>query len=146
MANNWPLHVTLVDVFATDWTVEEMMKELGELLASYPSASVCSIAKNDVFFGEKHDVRVTLLEKTTSLEKLHNDLLNMLEVGGLRLNNPEFAGETFRPHATVQRHTRLKEGDQVVVHAITLIDMFPEGNPYNRKILRTMPIASPSGC
>ena len=48
-ANDWPLHSTVVDVFAIDWDVPTMIKNLRELLSTYEPA--ISVAEDDTFFG-----------------------------------------------------------------------------------------------
>lgn len=134
-ATDWPLHVTIVDVFAIDWTLEEMAKRLEIVSEDYSQAHVSSTAQEDTFFGEEKQVQVTLLERTDALKKLHYDVMSVLKLGGLRLNNPEFADDGFRPHATVQKSARLQKGDTVNFTHIALIDMFPNSDPYRRKVL-----------
>lgn len=135
-ASDWPLHVTLVDVFAIDWSVREMAERLMTLLTG--RKPVTALAIGNTYFGPDRDIRVTLLDRTESLAKLHGDVYALLERGGLKVNNPQFALEGFRPHATVQEHATLKTGDTVVFDALTIIDMFPSGDPYTRKVLQTI--------
>jgi 2'-5' RNA ligase len=137
-SNNWPLHSTIVDTFAIDWDVQTMIKRLEELLASRRQAK--TVAEDDEFFGPERQTQVVLLQKTDSLVKLHYDIIDMLEEGGLKLNDPQFAREGFLPHSTVQRHARLNKGDEVVFNALTIIDMFPGDDPYQRRILKTIKI------
>lgn len=135
-ASDWPLHVTLVDVFAIDWSVQEMAERLTTLLTGRPPAR--AQATDRAYFGSNQEVPVTLLDRTDSLIKLHSDVYALLERGGLKVNNPQFALEGFRPHATVQEHAALKAGDTVVFDALTIIDMFPGEDPYMRKVLHTI--------
>ncbi|HYH75139.1 MAG TPA: 2'-5' RNA ligase family protein [Candidatus Saccharimonadales bacterium] len=137
---NWPLHATVVDVFAIDWDVETMITHLQTLLASHATAT--AVAQDDAFFGPEKQTRVVLLQKTDSLAALHADLVAMLTAGGLQMNNPQFAGDGFVPHSTVQRHGRLHKGDEVSFAAITLIDMFPDQDPYQRKVIKTIAIGA----
>lgn len=102
----------------------------------YSHAQISSIAQDDTFFGEEKQIQVTLIEKTGSLRKLHYDTMKALQPGNLQLNNPEFTGSNFRPHATVQKHARLQKGDTVNFTHIALIDMFPNKDPYRRKVLK----------
>lgn len=136
--SDWPLHVTLADVFAIGWSVPTMTEKLAALLSSHEQAM--STAKKDTFFGPEKQTKVTLLEKTPSLLKLHNDVISLLEQGGFKPNNPQFIREGFLPHATVQKRSRLIEGDTVTFNAVTLIDMFPNKDPYQRKILKTIKV------
>ena len=138
-ASNWPLHVTIPDTFATDWDVPTMVEKLTQLLSSRTSAT--SVVENDRFFGDQRQVRVALLKKTDDLVKLHQDVIKVLERGGWKPNDPQFAKEGFLPHSTVQKHTRLNKGDEVIFNALTIIDMFPGENPYQRRVIKTIKIS-----
>jgi 2'-5' RNA ligase len=134
--DNWPLHSTLVDTFAIDWDIAEIIKQLNDVLPSLKVAH--TVAGEDTFFGPEKQTCVTLLQKTTSLTKLHYDIITSLDRGGLKLNDPQFARDGFLPHATVQKHARLHKGDEVSFNALTVIDMFPDGDPYKRRVLATI--------
>lgn len=99
---------------------------------------VITKAGADTFFGEKGEVQVTILELTDALKALHSTILFALEAGGLVLNNKEFAYGEFLPHTTVQKHARLNKGDKVRITALSIVDMFPEGDPYRRRVLATV--------
>lgn len=138
-ASNWPLHVTIADTFAINWDVPTMVEKLTQLLSSRTSAT--SVVENDRFFGDQRQVRVALLKKTDDLVKLHQDVIKVLERGGWKPNDPQFAKEGFLPHSTVQKHTRLNKGDEVIFNALTIIDMFPGENPYQRRVIKTIKIS-----
>lgn len=135
-SNSWPLHATVVDTFAINWDVSGMTTKLDRLLTTY--APVRTIVGDDRFFGDQGQTRVSLLEKTDDLAKLHNDVIDVLEQGGWRPNDPQFAKEGFLPHTTVQSHGRLNKGDVVTFKALSIVDFFPDGDPYQRKILATI--------
>lgn len=139
-SDNWPLHSTLVDTFAIDWSVGEMTAKLMELLSEHAIAS--SKAEDEQYFGENGRIKVILLKRADSLVKLHFDVLAILEDGGLILNDPQFARDGFLPHATVQAHARLNKGDRVQFTALSIIDMFPNKDPYKRKVLKTIRVGS----
>lgn len=139
-ASSWPLHTTVVDTFAIDWDAPTLIKELSKLLASHATAT--SNAMEDTFFGPEKQTQVVLLRRTDSLVKLHNDVIDLLKRGDLKLNDPQYAGEGFLPHATVQKHARLNRGDSVTINALTLVDMFPGADPYQRKVLKTIRIGA----
>ena len=138
-SSSWPLHSTMVDTFAIDWDVPTMTSKLEKLLAT--RKPVTTTAAGDAFFGPEKQTQVVLLQKTDDLVKLHHDLLDLLEQGGLKLNNPQYAREGFLPHSTVQKHARLSKGDPVTFNALTLIDMFPDEDPYQRRVLKTIRIS-----
>ena len=135
-SSSWPLHSTVVDTFAIDWSLEEMTAKVADVLSQH--TPVVSQVKDDMFFGENGQVQVTLLEKTDELARLHADIVAVLEQGGLTLNDPQFAGAGFLPHATVQKHARLVSGDAVRFSALSIIDMFPDEDAYRRKVRKTL--------
>jgi hypothetical protein len=140
LASNWPLHTTIVDTFAIDWDVPTMTRKLTELLSNHARAK--TVAEDDTFFGDQGQVQVVLLNKTDDLVKLHYDVIDLLERSGLKLNDPQFAKEGFLPHATVQPHARLTKGDEVNFNALSIIDMFPNEDAYQRKVLAIIRIGS----
>ena len=139
-SDSWPLHSTIVDTFAIDWPVDEMTSRLKDALKNHATAD--SVAEDDRFFGDQGQVQVVLLNRSDSLVKLHQDVLTVLEDGGLKLNDPQFARDGFLPHATVQKDARLKKGDRVQFTALSIVDMFPDEDPYKRKVLRTITVGS----
>jgi len=138
----WPLHSTLIDTFAIDWDQKTMIENLNELLRVHKQAT--SIVEDDRSFGDNGQVQVALLNRTDDLVKLHYDVVELLEQGGLRLNDPQFAKEGFLPHSTVQSHRRLNKGDEVTFSALSIVDFFPDEDPYQRKILAIVPIGEAS--
>ena len=139
-SDSWPLHSTIVDTFAIDWSVDEMASRLKDTLKNHATAD--SVAEDDRFFGDQGQVQVVLLNRSDSLVELHQDVLTALEDGELKLNDPQFARDGFLPHATVQKHARLKMGDRVQFTALSIVDMFPDEDPYKRKVLRTITVGS----
>jgi len=139
-ANSWPLHATIADTFAINWDVPIMIEKLTRLLSSY--APAVSVVEEDRFFGDQGQVRVALIRKTKDLVKLHCDVIECLAQGGWKPNDPQFARDGFLPHSTVQEHARLDKGDEVTFSALTIIDMFPGGNPYQRKAIETIRVGS----
>ena len=137
-SSDWPLHATIVDVFAIDWDAPTIVANLAELLAHHAQAA--TVAGDDTFFGPDKQVRVVLLQKTDSLIELHNDVVRLLEKSGLQPNNPQYIGKGFVPHSTVQKHARLHKGDAISFNALTIIDMFPDNDPDQRKVLKTIRI------
>ena len=137
-SNNWPLHSTVVDTFALQWSTDEIVAKLTDVLRHHATAN--SEAGDDRFFGDNGQVQVVLLGRTESLIKLHLDVLATLEDVEIALNDPQFARDGFLPHATVQKHARLNKGDKVRFTALSIIDMFPNEDPYMRKVLKTIKI------
>lgn len=139
-AGGWPLHVTIADTFAINWDETTLIERLTEFLSSRVPAR--SVVGEDRFFGAQNQVQVALLERTNDLVELHCALVEMLEQGGWKPNDPQFAKEGFLPHSTVQSHARLDKGEEVVFDALTIIDMFPDEDPYQRRVVRTISLDS----
>lgn len=139
-SSSWPLHATIADTFAIDWDVPTMVTMLTEMLGACSSAS--TIVEDDKFFGEDGQIKVTLLKKDDSLVKLHYAVIHTLKQGGWRPNDPQFAEKGFLPHSTVQSRARLTKDDTVLFNALSIIDFFPDEDPYQRKVLATIKIAS----
>lgn len=135
-SDNWPLHATIADTFAIDWNIQTFIEKLKQLLKSHTPAT--SVVEGDRFFGDHGQVQVALLRKTNDLINLHHDVINLLEQGGWIPNDPQFAKEGFLPHSTVQKHGRLEKNDKVIFNGLTIIDMFPDGNPFKRKVIKTI--------
>lgn len=137
-ATNWPLHSTIADTFAIEWDVPTLIEKLTGLLGSH--APAVSVVGDDKFFGDGGQVQVALLEKTESLQSLHKDVITILEEGGWKPNDPQFAKEGFLPHSTVQPHGRLNKGEEVTFKELAIIDFFPDDDPYERKLLAKIKI------
>lgn len=140
LSDNWPLHSTIIDTFAIDWSIDEMTTRLTETMGNHATAS--SEAGDDKFFGEDGQIQVVLFDRTDSLTTLHLDAIALLQQGGLVLNDPQFAYDGFLPHATVQKDARLAKGDKVQFTDLSIVDMFPDEDPYRRKILKTIRIGN----
>lgn len=137
-STNWPLHVTIADTFATRWDVITLINKLCELLENH--AQTTTIATNDEYFGPGKQTHVMLLNKTDELIALHYDIIALLEQGSVTFNDSKYTKKGFLPHATVQSHARLDRGDLVTFNALSLVDMFPNKDPYQRKIIKTIDI------
>lgn len=140
ISDNWPLHVTVVDTFGTNWSVRQMVDELSEALGACEPA--VSKAGDDHFFEENGQTQVVLLEATTGLLNIHQAAIATLARGDLVLNDPQYALAGFLPHATVQQRARLHKGDRVDFRELSLVDMFPDEDPFRRKVLAKIRLAT----
>jgi 2'-5' RNA ligase len=132
---DWPLHVTVADIFAIDWDISTLIDKLSQLLKQHTQAT--AVAADDARLGS---ARVVLLHASSELMKLHDDIVTLLEQGGVTFNNPQFIKEGFLPHSTIQKQARLIKGDLITFNALSIVDMFPSGDPYRRKIIKTIKI------
>lgn len=134
--NDWPLHVTLADVFAIESSPSELLYDLDKELSL--NLSIKSKVIGEKWFGEDKNVHVKSLQKTEALQQLHDAVIRVLEAHGVKFNSPQYTKEGFVPHSTVQKSGELECNDIVIFNSITLIDMFPENNPLQRRILGTI--------
>lgn len=133
---DWPLHVTLADVFAIDGVWTDLLKDLERRFKSQ-ATFFSDLVANDLF-GEYRSIKVKLLRKTDELQKLHDNIIRVLERHDVAFNSPQYTKAGFKPHLTEQSNGSLHIGDIVELRSITLIDMFPNEDPYRRKVLGTI--------
>ncbi len=127
---DWPLHVTLADVFAIDLRKTKIEAKLEKLLSSHHP--IKTLAGIEATLGT---TEVILLDKTKELDALHSSTVDLLEDNGAQFNTPEFTRGGFVPHCTIQKVERLLMGDEVIIRNIALVDMFPNENWQQRKII-----------
>ena len=127
---DWPPHITLADVFAIelDTGIEQ---KLEAMLACQPPITLS--ARGDSVLGT---TEVVLIEKNDGLQKLHDQIVDLLELHGAKFNTPEFTRSGFLPHSTIQKSGRLSEGDKIEINTLFLIDVFPNKNWQQRRVLR----------
>ena len=135
-SSDWPLHTTLIDTFAIDWDVETLQMKIHEVAQEQISTSTNGV--KDEYFGPNKEVHVILLEKNKDLNNIHYALLQKLKEGNLILNDPQFSEEGYLPHSTVQKHKQVNVGDTININNLALIDVFPNEDPYQRKVLKTV--------
>jgi hypothetical protein len=126
---DWPLHITLADVFAIELS-DAVEQNLSTLFAEQSPISL-SLAED----GTLGTTKVTFFKNTSEFQNLHDKIIDLLELNGAEFNTPEFTREGFLPHSTIQKSEKLNEGDKFVVTAVSLIDMFPNSNWKQRKVL-----------
>lgn len=133
---DWPLHVTLADVFSIEGGYMDLIRELRERFTG--TRPIKAKVIGDEWFGHDKDVHVRLIDKTVALRELHEKILDALSIHSAVFNHPEYTKEGFRPHSTLQKSEQLESDDYVDIDSITLIDMYPDGNPYRRRVLGTI--------
>lgn len=133
-SSSWPLHITIADTFAVTWNTEELIDELATRSKSFKPAT--AVASHDEYFGPEKHIHVIILDMSKELVALHYEVIKMLKNGGLVLNDPQYAEDGFRAHSTVQPHAKVSIGDTINITNLALVGMFPENDPYQRKILK----------
>lgn len=127
---DWPPHITLADAFATELNTG-IVQKLEATLADQSSITLSAIG--DSVLGT---TEVVLIKKNDVLQKLHDRIVDLLESHGATFNTPEFTRLGFLPHSTIQKSGRLNEGDKIEIDTISLIDMFPDKNWRQRRVLK----------
>lgn len=130
---DWPLHVTVADVFAV--TLEEsLIDELKTSLISEENLAVRADAYSNFGDGE-NTIPVTLIQSTPELRSLHDRLINLLEEDGAIFNSPQFTHLGFIPHSAHQKNAKLEIGQRVRIKELSLVDMYVDGDWQKRRIL-----------
>lgn len=137
---DWPLHVTLADTFAIDDTPSDLLTDIKSQLAS--TYAVVAHVTRDEWFGLDKNVHVVLLDKTSAMQNQHDAIVKILNNHGVKFNNPEYTSVGYVPHSTVQKSGQLHVGDDTIIDSVTLVDMFPDEDPYRRRVLGTVHFAS----
>lgn len=138
-SNRWPLHVTIADTFAIDGDVNNLREKLSKLVAKCKSFK--AKAAHDEYFGLEKQTQVTILDMSKELVVLHHDVVALLKIAGAVFNDPQYTESGFRAHATVQSHARLNKGDKVAFKNLAIVDMFPNEDPYQRKIMKILKLS-----
>jgi len=139
-ATEWPLHVTVADVFSIECSGNELLRRLELVLRDQSLFSTC--INDDAWFGDDASVHVMLLENIPQLQVLHSKLLIALRECGVQFNHPGYTENGFRPHVTIRNPGDLQYGERVRFHELTLIDMFPDNDPYRRRAVGSVSFAS----
>jgi 2'-5' RNA ligase len=131
-----PLHVTLAGVFASEMDGQQLGETLAELLCSVTSFDV--EGGEDLFWGENGEITVVQIKESRELKKLYNRIYDKLVSEGTVYNEPHFEGEANVLHSTVQKHDRLENGQKTRIKSVSLVDMFPNSDGYQRKVVKTI--------
>lgn len=133
---DWPLHITVADVFAIDGNSTHVLERLRDMLSTF--SPLQTRVNGEDWFGDDKSIHAMLLEKTNEFQQLHDEIVTVLKQFGAKFNNPEFTEDGFKPHSTVQNDGKLEIGDNLTIDTITLIDMFPNDDFKKRKVLGTI--------
>lgn len=136
---DFPLHVTLAGIFAIDLNSLELFEKLSDLLQSQEPIS--STAEAEANWGNNGEILVMKLQKNDAITSLHDKIIDFLLKEGATFNEPQYEGDGYIPHATAQKHKCLNTGDLVQIIAVTIVDLFPDSNGYQRKILKTIDLS-----
>ncbi|GAA1819579.1 2'-5' RNA ligase family protein [Agromyces neolithicus] len=130
---DWPLHVTLVEPFATEHPAGLVADAVRT--ATTGAAIVRATAGEGAMFGRHRDVPVTLVRDGGQLASLRTRTLVALRRAGVDVGHVR---TDFRPHVTRKHHGRLHAGDLVVLDMVALIDMRPPEGSHHRRVVAAM--------
>jgi hypothetical protein len=131
---DWVLHVTFAGVHFAEWN-NEMIYEFEKLIQSVENFKVKTLNQGKLGVGET-SADVVFVEKRNDVLNLHSLIIDFLDSHNAVFNNPEWNRTGFIPHSTIQKHAQVPENEIIPINNIVLIDMFPDGDGYMRKIIR----------
>ena len=126
---DWPLHLTVTPVFATEATAAMLAARMGEVASAH--GPVDAFAGPGELFGPRHDTPVALVDSAAVLQ-MHAVLTDALAPLGIVFDSPRYVGEGFRPHVTATSCGTAEEGQPLRLAQLALVDMEPgpgQGRP-----------------
>lgn len=136
----WPLHITLADVFAIKLD-ETLIAELASHLSSRECVTTESMQEAQLG-DQNNSTKVTLIKNTPELQSLHDELIDFLQAHDAVFNSPQFTRDGFLPHSTHQRHAHLETRNKINISELSLVDMFVDNNWKLRKVLKSFNLKS----
>lgn len=133
---DFPLNVTLAGVFAVDRNGQQLVADLTELLSRQPQVEI-EVEEKDMF-GPKKNVAVMKIKKTPELMDLYQHIHGWLKGSGAKYNSPEYQGDDYLPHSTLQKTGSLTQGEKSILRSVSLIDLYPNNDGYQRRIFKTI--------
>jgi len=139
-SNKWPLHVSIADTFAIKWDINDLIQKLTDLSKSLKRVSLTMSHYEN--FGPEQQIQVAILNTSKELTALHYEVVNLLKKAGVKFNDPQYTESGFRAHSTVQPHARINVGEKVEIKNLAVVDMFPNKDAYQRKILKIIKLSN----
>ncbi len=134
---NWPLHCTLADVFGINNDIYSLFIDLKNKIINRNTINL-EVSGKSQFGSSEYPIQVLLLEKQPEIIELHNIIFKQLQANGAIFNNPEYVNEGFVPHISYKNDISTKPGNAIDLKSISLIDMFPNGNGFMRKVINNI--------
>lgn len=120
---DWPLHITVMPVFATWASTAQLAASMGTVAAR--TAPISAVAGPGELFGPKHDTPVALVD-SPEIRALHKTFVRELDIHVPTFRRPDFAGDGFRAHITATKRGAAEEGRALRLTQLALVDMHPE--------------------
>lgn len=135
---DWPLHVTVAPVFATEATAAMLAARMGEVASAH--GPVEAVAGPGELFGPRHDTPAALVD-SQGVRALHDVLADALAPLGIRFDSPHYAGVGFSPHITTTTRGAAREGTQLRLAQLALVDMEPGPGPGRPQVVAVAGLA-----
>ncbi len=133
---DFPLHITLAGVFAINKKGLWLAERLTNLLMDQKTFKI-QTGKKDMF-GPNKDVAVMKIMKSPELLGMYNKIHSWLLESGAIYNEPQYQGYGYLPHSTFQKSGLLNENEVRQIKSVSIIDLFPNGDGYKRKVFKTI--------
>jgi 2'-5' RNA ligase len=133
---DFPLHITLAGVFAINKSGLWLIESLTNLLTDQKTFDVQTDKKD--MFGPNKDVAVMKIVKSPELVSFYDKIHKWLLESGAIYNEPQYQGDDYLPHSTFQKSSSLNENETLQIKYVSIIDLFPNGDGYQRKVFKTI--------
>lgn len=114
------LHSTLLHWFHSEYTIEQISKLLAPVFKETNPFNILSGQVSN--FGGERELLVNLVVKSDDLKALHDAVRGALDGINVKYLNPEYVGEGWRPHVTLQGLRSLPEGQSVTIKEVYLVE------------------------
>lgn len=135
----FPPHVTMAGIFGIDKPGAWLTAELAELANYHQSYDVK--ADTIAMFGPNQDVAVMQIQQTHELMSLYQQLHDWLLASGAKFIEPHYEGSGYIPHVTIQKAGTIRAGEVKRINSISLVDLFPNGDGYQRRVTKTITLS-----
>lgn len=117
-----PLHLTVLPNTSVATDVAAAVESAIRAVAG-TTEPVTAITDGYASFGDAGDVRVTTVDVTAELQRLHLRLLEGVQRAGGVAVTPAYNGDGYRPHIThTHDHQVIRPGEKVTLTAMAVLD------------------------
>ena len=134
-ADAFPLHITLLGVFAVDENGATLAEMLADELREQPPIHIT--VGPIVHLGPHGEVEAMSVVKTDEILSLHKRLYRLMVATGAIFNDPQYQNDNYLPHSTKLKGHGLDEGAQFEFNSLSLIDLFPYNDCRQRRVSKT---------
>lgn len=124
----WPLHITLVPWFRSNFGSEHVARDIEATILGTDRLTVRGITRS--MLGRQRNVPVTDVV-SSDLHDLHRKLLTVFDNDAYTLSDSKYTGANYRPHVTKKGNKELKPGHEIEIDSLYLVSA-PLKNPRTR--------------